>query len=342
MKAALIRTFNTIFADFDSSVVDGLDAEKLAALLSPISPGIKQRTARVLFHYYSLVVPKPLRLMTLKLLKRARNTARKELVSAKECEFNKIVGGFDRSFKRRGYAGKKSCICLSYDIDREDCYAYLGELKNILESFELPSTWNILTGWEYQIDWGYLKGLITDKIDIGLHGHEHDISFGYRNKSHISAHLQKSIDAVPFELKGYRAPALSMSRSLMDIVEQKGFIYDSSLPMSNMYYHSCESAFPYVNINNQELWEHPVTLQDSTLFLDMRLSQEDAFKKAVEMIEEIIDLGGVNCINLHPYIVRVQTDFHKKLLEYVSALDDIYICSHEELNRLLNAAGNNA
>ncbi len=321
-----------VFEDFDlTRHINDSEIEYFSKLLKPQSPSFLQRQARLAFQAFSDSVSTRCRLATFKVLKNIRKaTALTEMKRAGDCLFNRKVLELDKlGLKRRGYKGMSSAVCLSYDVDRLVGYEYLEELAEILLKHNMKATFNILTNWEYKIDWKKINVLKEAGFEIGLHGGRHDISLGYRSIPSIGTELKRALSDIPFKVYGYRAPALCMSQELMDVVAELGFLYDSSLPMTNMYYKSVESCFPYP-CHAGNLWEFPVTIQDSTLFLDLNLSQGEALNRMTSNIDGIVKHGGVNIINLHPYIVIEQTSFHQKLLDYLTKKGNLLFCSQKE------------
>lgn len=331
-EAIIDRSLANIFSDYEPEALPSEEKLYFSSLFAPQMPPLTQRIARLGYQGFSDIAPPSLRRAILKPLRGIRNTTKKRYKSVEECSFNKLVNKLDQQgLTRKGYFGSKSVICLSYDVDQKVGYCYLDEIVEMLSSFDLKATFNILTDWEYQIDWPKLNTLnASDNFEIGLHGAKHDIALGYKKRNTIRREIEAALDCVPFKLASYRAPALCMSSNLMEEIISQEFLVDSSMPMTSMYYKSVESCFPYPIINSQS-WEFPVTVQDSSMFLDLKLSEDESFIEIKKIIDDIILIGGVGILNLHPYIAVQYKNFHKRILTYIAQKDEAIILTQQEL-----------
>lgn len=322
--------FSFIFSNYKPGCFNTREIQFLSSFLAPQMPSIIHRQIRLSFQLLSTFLPVSWRLSLLKLIREVRKITATKIKEPRDCIINKKVIELDKlGFKRRKYKQFKAVVCLTYDIDRKVCYNYLDKLIDILCKYNLTATLNILTAGEYKIKWAKIENIKNLGFEIGLHGATHDIALGYRNIGYIRLELKNALANIPFKVYGYRAPALCMTPTLLQVITELGFLYDSSLPMTNMYYKSVESCFPYP-LNNK-VWEFPVTIQDNTFFLDLKLSQKEALKKLISIIEAIKLLGGISIINLHPYIIINKLAFHYKLLTYLKEQKDILICTMKDL-----------
>ena len=326
------RTLNSIFSDYESGMLTVAEKEYYYNLFQPASPSLVQRWARLGYQSFSENSLPLLRRALLKPLRGIRNTTKRKTKKVVDCKFNMLVERLDREgLSRRGYWGAPSVICLSYDIDQKIGYDYLGSIVDLLLSLELKATFNILTNWEYTVDWSKLTEMYeSDHFEIGLHGGRHDIALGYRGSKAIQCEIKNALKCIPFKIASYRAPALCMSSSLMADIIFQDFLVDSSMPMTNMYYKSVESCFPYP-ICNSPVWEFPVTIQDSSLFLDLKLSEDDSFKEMKKIIDDVVLFGGVGVLNLHPYIAVQNKQFHEQVLSYIAHKSEVSVVTQQEL-----------
>ncbi len=327
-------TFGHLFEDDAEARISPEERALLAGLLWPPKKSRISGIPRMVFNLYSNVVPPKLRTVTLKPLRMLRNLAKSEMKPVGECSVNRMVRRLEESgSRRRPWSGNRGAVLISYDIDQKRGYAYLDTVIAQLEKHGLRATFHVLTDWEYNIAWDKIRSIAERGHEIGLHGARHDIGMGLRSRKHIMKELGSALESMPFKVSGYRAPALSMSTRLLDCIRDLGFAYDSSLPMSSMYYHSVESCFPYPIDGG--FWEFPITLQDSTLFLDLKLSEDAALKKTMETVGEVREIGGTAVLNLHPYIAAYYPVYHESLLASLPACRDILICTHNDLYRYL-------
>lgn len=321
-----------LFEDYTPDALPQQERDALAGMLSPLSPSVAQRLVRLGFQAFSDHAPTALRLKVLKVLRRIRNTQRRPVLAPQECRFNEAVMRLEAAgLTRRTFHGRRAAVCLSYDVDRLVGYNFLDTIVAELAEHGLEATFNLLTRWEYEPSREVVQALLDSGHEVGLHGARHDVALGYRPRAFRRRELRRALADLGIEMTSYRAPALCTSPGLMRDVADHGFRIDSSLPMSNMYYHSVESCFPYPLDESGGLWELPVTLQDSTCFLDLGQDEDEALSHFKAVIEGVRELGGVAVLNLHPYVVIENRAFHSNFLEYLAEIDEVRVASQRSL-----------
>jgi peptidoglycan/xylan/chitin deacetylase (PgdA/CDA1 family) len=209
-------------------------------------------------------------------------------------------------------------VVLTHDIDWDTCYEYLPEIVKMENSYGFRSTVNILTQWWYKPDVNYLKHLQSDGFEIGLHGRTHDIGLGYRSSSKIKKELSKALDEMPLDIRGFRSPALSVSKELFQVLLDLGFVYDSSLLVLNRSRRGCPFVWPFVTNGIMEL---PLTMQDDMLFRDTKMSIEQAVATTIERMDETLSVGGVFVLNTHPGILKDHLNYYSQLLNYIKTMN---------------------
>ena len=277
-----------------------------------------ERVLRVLLQPVLGGAPPTLRAVLTGLLKRARNLKGNRLKDLRGCfpvrlllELKEVLG-----IDGINWNGAKSVVCLTHDVDNCEGYRFVENVVAMEERFGVRSSFNFLTGWDYQIDPELIFYLNSTGYEVGLHGFIHDLALGFRGRQEIRRQIAAAIEALPIRAKGFRAPALAISRELLSVLEELGFAYDSSFPVTSRYFRGVETCFPY-RYPGLNLWEVPLTIQDDTLFRDMRLSEEEGFQIVKGLVEQVRTLGGVAVINTHPCIIRKRPGFYLKLLEYL-------------------------
>ncbi|MEW6096600.1 MAG: polysaccharide deacetylase family protein [bacterium] len=214
--------------------------------------------------------------------------------------------------------GKKASLCLTHDVDYLEDFQNIDYIIDMEQRFGLKSSFNFLTSWDYKIEKQILKRLLDNGFEIGLHGHTHDVAFGYRSKEQITTMIKKARDELGVEVAGFRTPTLAISRKVLEVLEVLKFKYDTSILGSNV-----EICFPY-QYPGLNIWELPLTLQDNFLFRDQNLTQDEGFEFTRQMIEDIIKIGGLVVLNLHPQICKINSIFYEKLVNFISQLKDVW------------------
>lgn len=208
----------------------------------------------------------------------------------------------------------RGAVCITHDVDWIECQKFTPDLAAFEERCGIRSTFNFLTHWNYKLDKALVADLARAGFEIGLHGAEHDIALAYRSREKICVHLRRALDVLPVPVKGFRSPALSSSQTLLAALDELGFAYDSSLATRDMYGEGLDMCFPYL-YPELKLWEIPLTLQDSTLFRDLGLRDGEAADIVLELMHEVVEMGGVFVFNGHPGILRNHMEFYRSFVE---------------------------
>lgn len=228
--------------------------------------------------------------------------------------------------------GVEGAVCICHDIDYAMDYDFLEKIIHIENDYGIRSTINFLTNGDYKIEKDFLLKLVKDGFEVGLHGYTHDIGFGYHSEKRIRRDLKRALSMIPVEVKGYRAPALSISKKLLAVLEEIGIKYDSSIAISSRYTEGVDTCSPY-RYPDLNIWEVPLVFQDSMLFRDFSLDEKRGFDVAKNMLEEVIGLGGVAVTNFHPSILRRKMTFYRNLLKHLKNWKGIWIT---RINKLID------
>jgi len=275
---------------------------------------------RTLIDKVFLPLPSRVRLWITGIIKWVQNPRRSlKIKYPSEQQFNLYIHnlkkklGTDEFFWR----GKSAVICLSHDIDTLQGYRFSPKLMQLESHYGIPSVVNVLTHGDYKLDSAFLSELASEGFEIGLHGYRHELGMARRPFDRIKNEIETSLSflrSFGVEVKGFRAPGLSISPAVLSVLEDLNFIYDSSIQLCNRAYHSCGISFPY-KYPGKNFWEIPLTVQDNVFFRDARIRE----KKVLQIIEEIllqtIELRGVTYFNFHPCLVMQRVPFYRTFLE---------------------------
>ncbi|MBI4619762.1 MAG: polysaccharide deacetylase family protein [Desulfobacterales bacterium] len=219
---------------------------------------------------------------------------------------------------------KKGVVCITHDVDFVEGYDFVEELVGLEKKYNIRSTYNFLIKGRYRCERGLLQYIIDNGFEVGLHGYTHDIALSYRSPSIIRRDIEKALSEMDFRVMGFRTPALSISKNLLTVLKELNFKYDSSLASTSSYWQGVETCFPF-RYPGMGIWEVPLCLQDSTMFRDHSMNDEDALQLIKKMIGGIIEVGGVAVINLHPCILKNRMDFYHRLLDYIKDQHQIWV-----------------
>ncbi len=143
-------------------------------------------------------------------------------------------------------------VCLTFDDDTEswrlrdgmtspttlssaDFGAESGtpRILNMLARYEVPATF-FLTGVDAMLHPGMVSGILQGgRNEIGVHGWIHEFPPSLGSEAEEERLLDKAMEyltqASGKRPTGYRAPSWAFSPYTLDILQKKGFLYDSSL-----------------------------------------------------------------------------------------------------------------
>jgi len=229
-----------------------------------------------------------------------------------------ILSGISDVMRQDYWNGHRAAVCMTHDVDYLMGYDFVETLSEMDKKYTVKSTFNFLTGWDYKIHSDLVLSLAAQGFEIGLHGHTHDIAMGTRGYKQIKSDLQKALHDITFSpISGFRAPALSVSKVLLNVLSEIGFSYDSSILGIDKQGGGILYCFPF-KYPGVALWEVPLSIQDTYFFRDRNLTDDEAFNQAVATIDNIIGIGGVAVINCHPCIIKDHLRFYERLLKYIA------------------------
>ncbi|MDD5085751.1 MAG: polysaccharide deacetylase family protein [Candidatus Omnitrophica bacterium] len=314
-------------------LVNQKDIEKLGSLLVKKQLPFFDRYARMFGQPILGFLPERLRYRITDVAKAIRNVKYYHAIKRVErCAFVKIYLELKRKLNVPGlrWNGKNAAVVLTHDIDSSKCYRYLPRLLELERKFGLRSSVNFLTHWGYTVDAALVRSLSKDGFEIGLHGYTHDADLGNKPKRFIEKHISRALKDLNFPVVGYRAPAFGVSTELLEVLDKKGFKYDSSMKLIDHIGTSAELCFPY-KYPGLNIWEIPLTVQDDRVFRDKRLNDEEGVGIVKELVERVIKSNGVAVINTHPRLIQKHVFFYNDLLEWLAHRSDIWVATPAHL-----------
>ena len=332
----IIRNLALTLGIDEEAVSKELSPDKVSLLAETLSLEESHFVERNLRKYLSPILrtfSAQKRLFFTSILKRFRNPRRTlSLNKPSNGFYNQLVCNIRKRLNLTPlpWSGKKSVICITYDIDNSPAYEYIKEIMKINERHGIVGTFNFVTHYDYKIEKRLIQFLTAGGCEIGLHGYFHDIGLAYRKKNKIKERLSRAINEIPCKVKGFRSPALSVSRALFEVLTETGIEYDSSLQVTIPFYKSVGASFPYL-YPGLPLWEIPLTIQDDTFFRDANLNEREALELLLSVIEDITNFGGVSVINLHPNIMKDKRWFYNNFLNYLKNNSRYWLCTMYDL-----------
>lgn len=303
--------------------ISRVDATKALEYLCAPNVSMTTKVSRKIFHALIGSFSQRAQIEITDILHKLRRPNTQQYEKINEIFFSRARKDLTEALGNRGVVSseQKGSICITHDVDWQDCYNFVDKLSNLEASYNINSTFNFLTDWNYRIDKRILRDLVRRGSEVGLHGTDHDVALAYRSRNEIRDKLKRGLDRLSIPVKGFRSPALSVSQVLFEVLDELGFQYDSSLYALNPFGRATESFFPY-QYPGLKLWEIPLTIQDSLLFRDMRLGEDEAFEMVRNLMDKVIAIKGTFVFCGHPGIIKNHQKFYKMFLDFTSKFKD--------------------
>jgi peptidoglycan/xylan/chitin deacetylase (PgdA/CDA1 family) len=215
----------------------------------------------------------------------------------------------------------------------ENLYRNIPEYMELEEKFGIRSTFFFRTLYEngniddYEDD---ILALQDGGWEIGLHTDPQsvdDIEKIKQEKEKLESLTRKSI-------VGNRVHFLNYNSKLPSKLKKAGFLYDSSLRHSKDKIDENEMGHSKID----GLIEFPVTLMDAYLFTYMGIKEEEIipeFKKTIEIGRNSSEENVISVI-WHDNVLKMKGGrMYEKILEYLTAQDDVKILPGKDLVKIL-------
>ena len=180
--------------------------------------------------------------------------------------------------------------------------------------------------------------------EIGAHGHQHENLPDFRDDPETEAAVLETSLAVFQEIlsmqpMGYRSPAWDMNLHSPKILEDAGFLYDSSLFAGEAPYR-VSAYVPDIN-----LIELPIdwSLDDAAYYLFFKppitMAQfhdpDSVFHIWQREMDGVIDNGGVFTLTCHPSVIarHHRMDILKRLVDHARNRGDVWFAALEDIAR---------
>ncbi len=204
-------------------------------------------------------------------------------------------------------------VVMTHDLDSKDCYQKADTIADTNKSFDIPSTFNLLTNGSYKLNNLDLDRWHGSGIEIGIHGDSHDLGFYDREPKEIEVRLQRMIRRLEdFSPTSYRHPGLGYSDTLFKVLSENGFKCDSSIASKYLKPRSIYKSHTF-DVNPSHIKEIPLSISDDQLFRENRFSDMEALEYVNIVSELIRSEGGVLCMNFHPMFLVKRPNFYEKL-----------------------------
>lgn len=209
------------------------------------------------------------------------------------------------------------------NLDKQNPYYNIPEIMKIEEKFGVKSTFFFRTMYEngnfedYEDD---IKSLVDGGWEVGLHCDPSSVD----DIEKLRKEKEKLEGLTKTKLQGNRVHYLKFTKKLPKMLNDLGFLYDSSIRNSKDKIDKSEMGFQ----NFDGLIEFPVTLMDAYLFTYMKLEE----KQIIPTFKQTLDYARKNdskviTIIWHDNVLKmIGGRMYKDIVEFLASQKDVKIC----------------
>lgn len=253
--------------------------------------------------------------------------------------------------------GAKAAVLLSFDSDHETPSLRDGEtspgrmaqgeygarvaVPRILEllkrheapaSFYIPAVCALLRPDE-------VPGYVADGHEVAVHGwiHERNTLLSYEQELDLLgravAVLQEQTGSRP---AGIRTPSWDFSDSTLRVIQELGFIYDSSLMADDEPYELLADGHPTGVVEIPVEWirdDAPYLMMDRFASLRPYMPPRKLTQIWKDEFDAAYAVGGTFQLTMHPHIIghRSRLIILDELMKHIRSFDDVWITTHADL-----------
>ncbi len=218
------------------------------------------------------------------------------------------------------------------------------KLLEVLGDFEIPASFYV-PGWTAENHTAAVEAILKAGHEVGHHGYAHkwidpeDPDSEIEEMDRGLEALKRTVNVVP---KGYRAPAASSSNQTLQLVKDRGFLYNSGF---------LDDVFPYRHLmpdGSKGPIELPFhwNLDDSAISLFLIESQPAIFPNShifevwKDEFDAHYDWGALVNITLHPQISGRPSRLAllRRFLEYMRGFDKVWFATGTDVAEAFEAA----
>jgi len=196
--------------------------------------------------------------------------------------------------------GKKFALVLTHDVESSRGLEKCRQLMDLEKKLGFRSSFNFIPEGEYRVSRELREELIQNGFEVGVHDLRHDGKLYWKRKEFPENARSINNYLKEWNASGFRSGFMLHHRECLHDLEIE---YDASTFDTDPFEPQPESAntiFPFwaSRPNGGGYVELPYTLpQDSTLFIVLKETSPDIWKKKLDWIAKC---GGMALVNVHP------------------------------------------
>jgi peptidoglycan/xylan/chitin deacetylase (PgdA/CDA1 family) len=260
--------------------------------------------------------------------------------------------------------GARVAVALSFDFDNETpslrdnqtspslmsngqygARAGLPRVLALLEKYDVPASFFIpaVSALLYPDD---VKRIVAAGHEIGVHGWIHERNSGLA-KADEKMLLEKAVETLTGltgkRPVGLRTPSWDYSPHTLEIIEELGLLYDSSLMADDSPYELVASGRPTGIVELPVEW----ILDDAPYFNMSRsgnlrpyTTPDQVYSIWKAEFDVAYEEGGLFILTNHPHIIghRSRISMLEQLLQHIRSHPGVWFATHEQVARYVNGA----
>jgi peptidoglycan/xylan/chitin deacetylase (PgdA/CDA1 family) len=241
--------------------------------------------------------------------------------------------------------GKQTALCLSHDVDAQESFRNSLTFAQMEASLGVRSTFFVTTKYfQDATDIGYytpdrvawIRQAKEMGFEVGSHSVSHSKAFAtfpvgppqvdqqsyQTDQPTIFGEVKVSKQLLDRDLQQntvlFRAGELAFPNDLLRVLEESGYLFDSSLSAQNVL-----TNFPYLGFRRRAAGsEHsrivqvPVTLDDSQGFLTAK-TQQSLLRTWIDVVRANAENGAMTCLLIHPTDITYKLETERRLIEAI-------------------------
>lgn len=220
------------------------------------------------------------------------------------------------------------------NLDSQNLYYNFPDFMEIEEKFAVRSTFFFRTKYENGNYLDYedeIRDLMQGGWEIGLHSDPNSINNieAVRKEKNDLENLTKK------KIKGNRVHYLGFNQELPSILQDLGFVYDSTIKHAKESVVLDDVGYYFFD----RLVEFPITLMDAYMFTYMKLSENQIISTIEKTLETIRNNPEKNIMTIlwHDNVLKMKGGrMYYNLLEFLADQKDFQICTGIELANKIN------
>ncbi len=229
---------------------------------------------------------------------------------------------------RKSQSNEKCSCLLTHDVETSNGLKRSRVLKKLEEKYDAPSSW-FIPAKHYKLDSEIIETLGSHG-EVGAHGNRHDgklVTYSKRKMIEELCQARRTLEKVTGNsVKGFRAPLLHCTGTVIQALNESGYVYDTSMPTWEPNHPSVMGPFGVGTVNlirMNGIVEVPLTLpQDHQMMHVLNLTPKQTVESWLGLMEVIKDINGICSILIHPdYELADQYDLgtYEELLTQITS-----------------------